>query len=935
MNRTTLLEPTTSLRTDDHTDLEQQGRMIAIDLVERARSLAQDQDFFSRCEAMDEITSRISETASSGSPTNTQFNDRVNQITKTILRELNTLLKREEEFNGQQSALALAQDIRELYFSSSSNIGALASPVHILPEIALLCHNPIVQATFGQNLVGNISYELHFSDGDAAFEYGKRAAEILSDSAESLAEKLDMVAQLKTIVAESYNTWSDFTGDFAQGVIMGMSQKDTRPILAYGLLSLNQFIAREQEQPSLPLIRGQSDAFEHVRSDIVTEQEIARDRTLRSQIVLEVPGRPQRIAEDAFVILDQSNFGRYIALIPKDMTLPAPSYDAYMLSLLKEKLKNTETFQFPEKLLQMTTGREQNLLKLGSKCVDLTPHETLTLILKESPETLHLISGYSRSFEEVNNAHSNLQEAIYQGMNQKLVEMFIRNPEEISLSPNDVSYDVLNEKAHIWRKNPTPENLKIAADAIKSNLSQQRLHAIAYKIEQEGGLEIDANLENAVQTAKKEFDEQSLHISESGNHIITDLVAGIENLERSVYESNPRPEVLRYDQLRRRSDFFPFELRDPEGETLQLQHLHNPTVRIPLENDLGIQLSSLPLRSQTHFLRGLTSHDEREFSELQSLLQTFDESERALLIKGYLVAAEEIDLAKYTLLVAQKIDTSHRKKVFEAYTDLISECDKLTDSLAETSNQLGIPSSQELEHNRFEVRRRMLQRANTLFQSFVKLEREDWDAMAEFFKSESAEITRFAGSFAVLKQHLVDENGTISLEKIPGVALEVQSATELTQEHKDQMHAAYKRSLLAYPSGFRPLAYGEFCEALEDSSSSRFHLLTFNDQIVSFLRMDPTPDGYYMASVNTSALVNGFGIGAIWLKGVIDSYPDENILLAYVEGNEQVGGLYEKLGFNRSGSLDDAGGSGTKVYKMTNSFSMKPNFMGPFSVLEV
>jgi CRISPR-associated protein Csx3 len=167
------------------------------------------------------------------------------------------------------------------------------------------------------------------------------------------------------------------------------------------------------------------------------------------------------------------------------------------------------------------------------------------------------------------------------------------------------------------------------------------------------------------------------------------------------------------------------------------------------------------------------------------------------------------------------------------------------------------------------------------------------------------------------------------------VVVSVKEAGDLSEEHKAQMHAAYKRSLLTYPPGFRPLAYGEFCQTLEAESRSRFHTLTYHDKIVSFLRMDPTPEGYYMASVNTSALANGFGIGTPWLKGVLDLYADQNISLAYVEGNEQIARLYQNLGFGPAGSVENAGNSGTKVYKMTNSFSMKPDFMGEFLVLEV
>jgi hypothetical protein len=349
MSRTTLNEPTPATRKDDLKYLEEEGRMIAVELVEAARCGDEIEDPFVKLENLDKVYSRISGAASKGSPTDFDFNERANYITKAVLREIDSLLKREELLQGSQAAFDLAQNVRELYFSSSSNISAQASPIHIIPEIALLCQNPIVQSTFGQNLVGNLSLSLHFSSAENAFECGREAAEILDNSATSLAEKLDMAAQLKTIVAESYNTWSSYTAEFAEGIISEMSQRDRRPILSYALQSLQQFITRERNEPSLSLVRPSIGAFEYVRSDIVTKDEIDRDRSLRSQLVLDVPGRPQKIAEDAYVIVDQSNTGTHVGVIPKSMKLPEPSYDAYMLSLLKEELQNTLPENFPEK----------------------------------------------------------------------------------------------------------------------------------------------------------------------------------------------------------------------------------------------------------------------------------------------------------------------------------------------------------------------------------------------------------------------------------------------------------------------------------------------------------------------------------------------------------------------------------------------------------
>lgn len=196
--------------------------------------------------------------------------------------------------------------------------------------------------------------------------------------------------------------------------------------------------------------------------------------------------------------------------------------------------------------------------------------------------------------------------------------------------------------------------------------------------------------------------------------LIASDAACVENRDglayRIVRETDGK--TMTYERLAADPDLNPFAKTEERDLPLLLQHLHSPALRLRVENDLGIRLRDIPLRSQIHLLRFLADQDATGYNRLRDTLHTLPDAAPDI-AHSFLAFAEHPELGNTVLATAELLrdDEKAAKKLFGAYATFARSVDW------ETSQILGVGAHalQERMPERSAVLRHLLHRANHLF----------------------------------------------------------------------------------------------------------------------------------------------------------------------------------------------------------------------------
>lgn len=112
--------------------------------------------------------------------------------------------------------------------------------------------------------------------------------------------------------------------------------------------------------------------------------------------------------------------------------------------------------------------------------------------------------------------------------------------------------------------------------------------------------------------------------------------------------------------------FNPFSEESDTDLPLLLQHLHRPAMRSLIEEDLGIDLKSIPLASQIHLLRFLAGKNADTFTKLRSVLQEHPAQVETIL-KSFFACSEDPSMGE-SILDLVHLDRSG--EILRAYTDI-------------------------------------------------------------------------------------------------------------------------------------------------------------------------------------------------------------------------------------------------------------------------
>lgn len=197
---------------------------------------------------------------------------------------------------------------------------------------------------------------------------------------------------------------------------------------------------------------------------------------------------------------------------------------------------------------------------------------------------------------------------------------------------------------------------------------------------------------------------------------------------------------------------------------LLLQHLQRPEFRGRIEDDLGVELRDISLRSQVQLLRYLSDQDPAGYTRLLTVLNRQPDSAHDI-AESFLAFGENPDMAETILNVAELLEADPKasQKLFHAYASFTNQAERLAYEILATARDFSV----EMPTNDFTmVFKKILQRGNRLFPSIVEhlknVEPDQRSAVANTagvaLEREGLALIRSAYSFQEVSEQLAAES---------------------------------------------------------------------------------------------------------------------------------------------------------------------------------
>jgi len=701
-------------------------------------------------------------------------------------------------------------NVQESLFSFSPNISNQVGMENLLITTAKANRVPEAQGWFGQNMVGEMAYELSFchpEQVDRIVEAIKRRP---------IGEVLDIIQQVETIAADALaqGDWAEPAVGRSEQILAQLNEHFGSPLIHYSVdLSLDR-IRQEEEEPTLGVLtfHGNKQAGRLGRD--LTREQRQQDAELSAQINPDVPveGTMLPIASDAVAIFDHSQIPRHLARVNPE-ALPQP--EAISIVALRnaiETCKDPRRFR-PEQLVDLITFIDDRVVVPDKKT---WPDISDRLSAEDW-------SGFFKAKQSF--------EALRQRYNQALHSGELK------------SY---NER-QLWQS-------------------------------QEG----------------RALQEAATKIGSAYPIIRPRLVAYMEGVESQLTKRLTPAHFESYQAIPHDQDLNPFAGSQEEQLALLLQHLHQPELRQQIEQDLGIDLTEIPLRSQIHLLRFLAGQNHEGFDRLRSTLQSHPEASNKIL-NSFLAVAEDMQYSESILKLSETLDQKTADAVFSKYLEIVNATEQVRQLTPEQSN---------------EVIRNLLHRGNVLLKTWAEAaNKQDSQVILDQLEHIKAEVLLFASTFKILPPE--------ERAKLLKTHIEIKDSSDFTEQEKISKLRIFDENRRGYPPALFKETRSEFQSAL-DTPGHEFYVLPFDNEDIAFIRLDKLPNGnLYAGSLNVRPEVKGSAIGSAMLRATLDKKAQErNIEAVVYSKNPMLKHYTSDFGFQVVGEIPDYHGTGELFYKL-------------------
>ncbi len=867
---------------------------------------------------------------------------------------LNTLIDFIEDKSSDPAKVKKLQsfigDLHEALFSFSPNIANHIGLENLLITTAKATRVPEAQGWFGQNMVGELTYELNWAHEESVELILNKIRKL------GLSEQLDVIHQLATIGADAISQGEP--GYNAHDRIVRMleviNQESPYPIMGYATENALITIEREEENPSLSVITFQGNVAGARLPEELSEALNEQNETLKRQVrITNKDGKNYKmlpIASDAVGLFDHSNTPRQFAQL-EIASLPKPAeINANRVEQLKEgaesKLDRNQFLKLliyisedivldrhnledstPETLAEKWHKISSQFSKTewrrifavlikrvekedadGGKVAELreqTENENvaasnrfINLVIAKGKAIIDSLPNIPPILQEDYDALIKYSKAGNEERTFTSAEGFVRyftmsSPDHFNLS--------LSNKEIPRHQNVDIKELQEALDAL------HKFHIDSWKSYTQAERELQSVEDDpSAEAALMEFVETRDKLIEKQAVIQADILKFLQSLDQKLGKELVAVEARPYRDIELDPNLNPFKGEDSEQLTLLLQSLHNPALRNFIETDLGISLAEIPLRSQIHLLRFLSGQNREGFDRLRNVLRAHPELTTKIL-NSFLACAEDMDYSEPILKLAEMLDTETTEAVFTKYNEI-------TDA-SEQARKYILQILKDRKVNIDDVIKNLLHRGNELLKQWAKsLEKTNPADMLTDLARIKTEVQLLASTFLVASE---DKDDPVKIDEIKVAQMEVRYSSSLTNEEKGEMERIFINNRKNYSKDLLDDTLSEFKSALI-SKDKEFQILKLGKDIIAFIRFDQLPNGnLYAGSLNVRPEIKGSAIGSAMLRATLDKKAESHDIEAVAYSKNPMLKHYTgSFGFEIVGEIPDYHGTGELYYKL-------------------
>jgi|GEM_PF-4440307 len=322
-----------------------------------------------------------------------------------------------------------------------------------------------------------------------------------------------------------------------------------------------------------------------------------------------------------------------------------------------------------------------------------------------------------------------------------------------------------------------------------------------------------------------------------------------------------------------------------------VKFLHSPEIRAYLNSLLGIQIESISLREQIHFLRFLSEADMPSYRRLEKIL-TNSPGYTQDILRSFLSMSGSPDLGEKILDLGEDLPQEVASQIFKKYGEIVEVASNLNQAMAALLPEGALGSSQSYLGD---IEDSLLRRAQKLILAFHDKRGVDPDGLLESLERYKTEILLYADVY----RRLNETGEKITMESLRDTKMEV-----LTDEEKQKLGEL----LWAITKANRPFITDplklekrreEFFTTVANPASA-FYVLKHKGEVVAFCSATPDSDGnLYVESLNVESEVKGSKIGSEFFPAVIEKLLGQGKdIYGYVhERNAGTLPYYERIGF--------------------------------------